>query len=165
MNTNYYFTAQNQNNVPQSYIPDVLEGNWYEDRCKSEYYLNKKKDYKLPNPNSWMYETTYNELGQNWKNFPSIQKTFAISNDNYINFQAKTNKEYITTNKNAIPGDSESPMITSGLRLGSPAMTTRGLKEEDMVEIGKIIASAVTISDKEIAEGLEIYKKVLESFC
>ena len=55
----------------------------------------------------------------------------------------------ITANKNTVPNDPQSPFVTSGIRLGVPAMTTRGLKEEDMVEIGKIIASAVTISDKE----------------
>ena len=55
----------------------------------------------------------------------------------------------ITANKNTVPNDPQSPFVTSGIRLGVPAMTTRGLKEEDMTEIGKIIASAVTISDKE----------------
>ncbi len=56
---------------------------------------------------------------------------------------------HITTNKNAIPGDTESPMVTSGLRLGSPAMTTRGLKEKDFIKIGKIISSALKNKDNE----------------
>ena len=56
---------------------------------------------------------------------------------------------HITTNKNAIPGDTESPMITSGLRLGSPAMTTRGLKEEDFRKIGKIIARTLKNANNE----------------
>lgn len=56
---------------------------------------------------------------------------------------------HITTNKNAIPGDTESPMVTSGLRLGSPAMTTRGLKEVDFIKIGKIIATALKNKDNE----------------
>ena len=55
----------------------------------------------------------------------------------------------ITANKNTVPNDPQSPFVTSGIRLGVPAMTTRGLKEDDMIEIGKIIASAVTVSDKE----------------
>lgn len=46
----------------------------------------------------------------------------------------------ITANKNAIPFDTSKPAITSGIRVGSPAMTTRGFKEEDFVEIGKIIS-------------------------
>ncbi len=46
---------------------------------------------------------------------------------------------HITANKNAIPNDPASPFITSGIRVGTPAATTRGLKEEDMVTIGKLI--------------------------
>lgn len=49
----------------------------------------------------------------------------------------------ITVNKNAIPNDSESAMVTSGIRLGSPAMTTRGLLESDFIKIGKIIAKTL----------------------
>lgn len=49
----------------------------------------------------------------------------------------------ITTNKNAIPYDPESPFITSGLRIGTPAVTTRGFKEEDMVEIADIISCII----------------------
>ena len=49
----------------------------------------------------------------------------------------------ITVNKNAIPNDSESAMVTSGIRLGSPAMTTRGLLENDFIKIGKIIAKTL----------------------
>lgn len=57
----------------------------------------------------------------------------------------------ITANKNTVPNDPQSPFVTSGVRLGAPAVTTRGFKEEDMVEIGKIIASAVIASDNEVA--------------
>lgn len=53
----------------------------------------------------------------------------------------------ITANKNTVPNDPQSPFVTSGVRLGSPAATTRGFKEEDMKEIGKIIAETVKISD------------------
>ncbi|MDY5251543.1 MAG: serine hydroxymethyltransferase [Erysipelotrichaceae bacterium] len=49
----------------------------------------------------------------------------------------------ITANKNAIPFDSEKPFITSGLRLGTAAMTTKGYKDEDFYLIGKLIASAL----------------------
>ncbi len=45
----------------------------------------------------------------------------------------------ITANKNTIPNDPQSPFVTSGIRLGSPAVTTRGFKEEDMREIAQII--------------------------
>ena len=46
---------------------------------------------------------------------------------------------HITVNENAIPNDPQSPFITSGVRICTPAATTRGLKEEDMVTIGKLI--------------------------
>lgn len=49
----------------------------------------------------------------------------------------------VATNKNTIPNDPESPFITSGIRIGTPAMTTRGMKEEDMVEIAEIITLAL----------------------
>ncbi|MGB6055860.1 MAG: serine hydroxymethyltransferase [Burkholderiaceae bacterium] len=50
---------------------------------------------------------------------------------------------HITTNKNAIPNDPEKPFVTSGIRLGSPAMTTRGFKEEQAVKVGNLIADVL----------------------
>ena len=49
---------------------------------------------------------------------------------------------YITVNKNAIPNDPEKPFVTSGIRVGTPAVTTRGFVEEDMAEIADIIHQA-----------------------
>lgn len=49
----------------------------------------------------------------------------------------------ITTNKNAIPYDPEKPFVTSGIRMGTPAVTTRGFKEDDMKEVASIIATAL----------------------
>lgn len=57
----------------------------------------------------------------------------------------------ITANKNTVPNDPQSPFVTSGVRLGAAAVTTRGFKEEDMTEVAKIIAGAVVASDNEIA--------------
>lgn len=47
----------------------------------------------------------------------------------------------ITVNKNTIPYDTESPFVTSGIRIGTPAVTSRGFKEEEMKEVGEIIAN------------------------
>ena len=55
----------------------------------------------------------------------------------------------ITANKNTVPNDPQSPFVTSGIRLGVPAVTTRGFKEEDMKEVAKIIACAILSSDNE----------------
>ncbi|MFC9541014.1 serine hydroxymethyltransferase [Lysinibacillus sp. NPDC056959] len=49
----------------------------------------------------------------------------------------------ITTNKNTIPYDTESPFVTSGIRIGTPAVTSRGFNEEDMKEVGAIIATVL----------------------
>lgn len=59
-------------------------------------------------------------------------------------------KIHITVNKNTIPNDSESPMVTSGIRIGSPAMTTRGFKEQEFIQVGKIIAQALKNSKNDI---------------
>ena len=55
----------------------------------------------------------------------------------------------ITANRNTIPFEPLSPFITSGLRLGSPALTTRGFKEDDMKEVGEIIAMVLSDVDNE----------------
>lgn len=63
---------------------------------------------------------------------------------------------HITVNKNTIPNETESPFKTSGIRLGTPAMTTRGLKEAEFVSIGHIIAKALkNRDDKKVLKGLE----------
>jgi glycine hydroxymethyltransferase len=50
---------------------------------------------------------------------------------------------HITVNKNTIPFDPNKPMVASGVRLGTPALTTRGMKEDDMRTIGKLIAAII----------------------
>lgn len=53
----------------------------------------------------------------------------------------------ITANKNTVPNDPKSPFVTSGVRIGVPAATTRGFKEDEMTEIGKIIADCILNRD------------------
>ena len=55
----------------------------------------------------------------------------------------------ITANKNTVPNDPQSPFVTSGIRLGAAAMTTRGFKEADMKEVARIISEAIKNSDNE----------------
>ena len=62
----------------------------------------------------------------------------------------------ITCNKNTIPNETESPSKTSGIRLGSPAMTTRGFKEEEFIKVGEFIAKA--LKNKDNLEVLEEIK-------
>ncbi len=83
--------------------------------------------------------------------------------------QDKTGKEVehnldevgITCNKNTIPNDPKSPFVTSGIRLGTPAVTTRGFKEEDMEEVAELIA--MVINDFE--GNKEIVKARVQALC
>ena len=58
--------------------------------------------------------------------------------------QNRCDEVYITLNKNAVPNDPRSPFVTSGVRIGTPAITSRGLKEEDMPKIAECIWLAAT---------------------
>ena len=73
---------------------------------------------------------------------------------------------YITCNKNTIPNDTEKPMITSGIRLGTPALTTRGMKEEEMKEVARLIVKALKNHENENAlnEVREDVKKLTGKF-
>ena len=66
--------------------------------------------------------------------------------------QNRLDEVYITVNKNAVPNDPASPFVTSGIRIGTPAVTTRGLKEEDMKTIAKLIKITVTDFDTKADE-------------
>lgn len=72
----------------------------------------------------------------------------------------------ITANKNTVPNDPQSPFITSGIRLGAAAMTTRGFVEEDMREVARIIAEAIKNSDNEevLAELRKASLKLCEKY-
>ena len=69
---------------------------------------------------------------------------------------------HITCNKNTVPNDPKSPFVTSGLRLGTPAVTTRGLKEEDMAVIAKAIR--LTLLDKKLDEAKQLVKELTEKY-
>lgn len=68
---------------------------------------------------------------------------------------------YITVNKNAIPNDPEGPFITSGIRLGTPAVTTRGLQEDDMRKIAKCIHLCAT----DYSAKVEFCRECVSSIC
>jgi glycine hydroxymethyltransferase len=70
-------------------------------------------------------------------------------------------KAGITVNKNTIPFDTNSPMVASGIRIGTPALTTRGMREPEMDEIGRLIARALSSVDNDSALA-EVKKDVLK---
>lgn len=75
--------------------------------------------------------------------------------------EALLDKAHITANKNAIPFDTQKPFVTSGVRIGTPAVTSRGMKEEDMLVIAECIADLV--DNKE--EAVERCSKKVAALC
>lgn len=69
----------------------------------------------------------------------------------------------ITTNKNAVPNDPQSPFVTSGLRLGTPAMTSRGFKEEDVVKT--VEAMALVLDNPDDPKAMEQAKMIVKELC
>ncbi|MBR3631890.1 MAG: serine hydroxymethyltransferase [Elusimicrobiaceae bacterium] len=80
--------------------------------------------------------------------------------------EAALDKAGITANKNTIPFDPEKPFVTSGLRIGTPAITTRGMKEEDMLKVADFIDRAITHygDDTYLAQEAKEVEKFLEKF-
>jgi len=77
--------------------------------------------------------------------------------------EAALGKAGITVNKNAIPFDQNPPMVASGIRVGTPAVTTRGMREPEMDQIGDLIARALAAPDEERALGM--VKNEVERLC
>ncbi len=75
--------------------------------------------------------------------------------------QARCDSVYITLNKNTVPNEPRSPFVTSGVRIGTPAVTARGMKEEDMKKIAKWIS--LCIFDYE--NSADQIRKEVEEFC
>lgn len=70
---------------------------------------------------------------------------------------------HITCNKNTIPNDPRSPFVTSGVRLGTPAVTTRGMKEEDMDTIAEAIAMVIK-SEEAVGKARELVKELTDRY-
>ena len=70
----------------------------------------------------------------------------------------------ITVNKNAIPFDTQKPFVTSGIRVGTAAVTSRGFKEDDLVEVGKLIALTLKDFDNNKAEVVARVKALCEKY-
>jgi len=81
-----------------------------------------------------------------------VKSSFSLTGKEAEDILEKIN---ITTNKNSIPNDSEPKDVTSGIRLGSPAMTTRGLNENDFIVITDIIIKALSNNSEEVLQELK----------
>lgn len=71
---------------------------------------------------------------------------------------------HITANKNTIPNDPQKPFVTSGIRLGTPAVTSRGMKEEDMDKIAEAIALVIDGGEEKVPAAREIVKSLTDKY-
>ena len=76
--------------------------------------------------------------------------------------ERRLDEAHITCNKNTIPNDPRSPFVTSGIRLGTPAITTRGAKEDDMIVIADAIKAAVI--DKDNDKAMALVKSITDKY-
>jgi glycine hydroxymethyltransferase len=88
-----------------------------------------------------------------------------LSNLNITGKDAERNLEHagITVNKNTIPFDTQSPFVTSGIRIGTPAVTTRGMKENEMKQIGGFIVDVLKHPDND--ETIQRVKENVNKLC
>ena len=91
----------------------------------------------------------------------NAKKSFGISGKDAQNLLDDVG---ITCNKNGIPFDPEKPTVTSGIRLGTPAVTTRGMKEPEMAKIASLICDMLTDSEANAATVREGVKELLAGF-
>ena len=71
---------------------------------------------------------------------------------------------HITCNKNTMPNDPKSPFVTSGVRLGTPAVTSRGMKEDDMDKIAEAIAMVIKGQESKVAEARAIVQSLTDKY-
>ena len=71
---------------------------------------------------------------------------------------------YITANKNTIPNDPQKPFVTSGIRLGTPAVTSRGMKTEDMERIAEAITLIIDGGEEKVPEARAIVKDLTDKY-
>ncbi len=78
--------------------------------------------------------------------------------------EKKLDEVYITVNKNAIPNDPQSPFITSGVRIGTPAVTTRGLKEDDFDKVAEAIVMLIKEGESAVTKAQAIVKELTDKY-
>ena len=80
-----------------------------------------------------------------------------------MQLEKRLDQAHITCNKNTIPNDPRSPFVTSGVRLGTPAVTSRGMKEQEMDQIAEMIAMVIR-DEKNVEQVKEMVQKLTEKY-
>ena len=100
--------------------------------------------------NAAVMAATFIELGYNVISGGTVNHSMLIDlrskNVNGKDTEIALGKAHITVNKNMVPFDTESPFVTSGIRVGTPAITTRGIKEKEIIQIVHLIDEVITNS-------------------
>ena len=78
--------------------------------------------------------------------------------------EARLDSVHITANKNTIPNDPQSPFVTSGIRLGTPAVTSRGLNTEDMDQVAEAIAMVIKGGEEQVPAARAIVQKLTDKY-
>jgi glycine hydroxymethyltransferase len=78
--------------------------------------------------------------------------------------EAWLDQAHITANKNTIPNDPKSAFVTSGIRLGTPAATSRGLKEDDFDQVAEAIAMIIKNGESAVEDAKAIVAKLTEKY-
>lgn len=78
--------------------------------------------------------------------------------------EARLGKIGLTVNKNTVPGETRKPMITSGIRIGTPAITTRGLTPADMDQLADAINCALQVSDEHLSRGADLVGNLCKKY-
>ena len=102
--------------------------------------------------------------------YDHLQPLFAFIDNSPTAYHAAANLEkmldeaHITCNKNTIPNDPQSPFVTSGIRLGTAAITTRGFKTDDTDKVAEAIAMVINDPEGNKAKATEIVKSLTDKY-
>ena len=138
-------------NIPNMFDMIIAAQNFEKEYRKSDFYKTTKMPLNEVIKNAKALANTLMDEGFNLISGGTDNHLMLVDLRNMNitgkELQNRLDEVYITLNKNAVPNDPQSPFVTSGVRIGTPAVTTRGLVEEDMKKIARLIKLTITNFD------------------